>query len=70
VEAGAGRRRAVQDILVDARIPAEHRAAWPLLVDASDRVLWVVSLWPPTRANVQGTAVRAEATSAIPDGEL
>jgi tRNA(Ile)-lysidine synthase len=70
VEAGPGRRRAVQDILVDARIPAEQRAAWPLLVDASDRVLWVVSLWPPTRANVQGTAVRAEATSAIPHGGL
>jgi tRNA(Ile)-lysidine synthase len=70
VEAGAGRRRAVQDVLVDARIPAEHRAAWPLLVDASDRVLWVVSLWPPTRTNGHGPAVRALATSAIPHGGL
>jgi tRNA(Ile)-lysidine synthase len=70
VEAGAGRRRSVQDVLVDARIPAEQRAAWPLLVDALDRVLWVVSLWPATRTHVQGTVVRAEATSAIPHGGL
>ena len=70
VAAGPGRRRAVQDVLVDARIPAEQRAAWPLLVDASDRVLWVVSLWPPTRTNGHGPAVRAEATSAIPHGGL
>ena len=64
VEAAAGRRRAVQDILVDARIPAEQRAAWPLLVEASGRVLWVVGLWPRARTDVQGKAVRAEATSA------
>jgi tRNA(Ile)-lysidine synthase len=64
VEAGPGRRRAVQDVLLDARIPAEQRAAWPLLVDASDRVLWVVGLWPPLRNGVQGLAVRAEPTSA------
>jgi tRNA(Ile)-lysidine synthase len=70
VGAGPGRRRAVQDVLVDARIPAEQRAAWPLLVDVSDRVLWVVALWPPLRTDVQGAAVRAEATSAIPQAGL
>ena len=70
VEPVQGRGRAVKDVLVDARIPVEQRAAWPLLVDASDRVLWVVNLWPPTRSNVQGAAVRAEATSAIPYGGL
>ncbi len=66
VEAADGRRRAVQDVLVDARIPAEQRAAWPLLVEASTKVLWVVGLWPPARAGVSGAAVRAEPTSAIP----
>jgi len=64
VEAGQSRRRAVQDVLVDARIPAEWRAAWPLLVEASGRVLWVVGLWPQARTDVHGLAVRAEATSA------
>jgi tRNA(Ile)-lysidine synthase len=66
VEADDGRRRAVQDVLVDARIPAEQRAGWPLVLDASARVLWVVGLWPKARAGVSGLAVRAEATSAIP----
>jgi tRNA(Ile)-lysidine synthase len=64
VAVAEGPRRAVQDILVDARIPAEQRAAWPLLVEASDRVLWVVGLWPRARTDVQGLAVRVEATSA------
>jgi tRNA(Ile)-lysidine synthase len=66
VEAPDGRRRAVQDVLVDARVPAEQRAAWPLLVEASGRVIWVAGLWPPPRTGVGGPAVRAEPTSAIP----
>jgi tRNA(Ile)-lysidine synthase len=66
VEAGNGRRRAVQDVFVDARIPAEQRAAWPLLVEASARVIWVVGLWPAARKGVGGLAVRVEPTSAIP----
>jgi tRNA(Ile)-lysidine synthase len=65
VEAPDGRRRTVQDVLVDARIPAEHRAAWPLLVEASGRVIWVVGVWPAARIDVAGPAVRAEPTSAI-----
>jgi tRNA(Ile)-lysidine synthase len=66
VQARNGQRRAVQDIFVDARVPAEQRAAWPLLVEASARVVWVVGLWPPLRNCVQGLAVSVEATSAIP----
>ncbi len=65
VEAADGRRRMVQDVLVDARIPAEQRNAWPLLVDASARVLWVVGVWPRARSGVGGPAVRAEPTSVI-----
>ncbi|HYB41090.1 MAG TPA: tRNA lysidine(34) synthetase TilS [Candidatus Methylomirabilis sp.] len=60
---GAEGRRLVQDILVDGRVPAEERDAWPLLVDAAGRVLWVVALWPPLREGVAGEAVRAQATS-------
>jgi tRNA(Ile)-lysidine synthase len=70
VEAANGRRRAVQDVFVDARIPAEQRAAWPLLVEASARVVWVVGLWPAARKGVGGLAVRVEPTSAIPGDGL
>ncbi len=66
VEASDGRRRAVQDVFVDARIPAEHRDGWPLLVEASERVLWVVGLWPPAHGGASGPSVRAEPTSAYP----
>ena len=43
-EGGPSRR--VQDVLVDAAVPVEARAAWPLVADAQGRVLWVVGLWP------------------------
>src|SRR5262249_45230092 len=42
----AGPSRRVQDVLVDASVPVEDRAAWPLVADARGRVLWVVGLWP------------------------
>src|SRR5215472_7375086 len=41
-----GPSRRVQDVLVDAGVPAEERGAWPLVADAQGRVLWVVGLWP------------------------
>ncbi|MGZ3445081.1 MAG: tRNA lysidine(34) synthetase TilS [Myxococcaceae bacterium] len=41
-----GPTRRVQDVLVDAGIPAEARGGWPLVADARGRVLWVVGLWP------------------------
>ena len=52
--------RRVQDVLVDAAVPAEARAGWPLVVDAEDRVLWVVGLWPRAHRGA-GPYVRAEA---------
>jgi tRNA(Ile)-lysidine synthase len=70
VEGSAGQHRAVQDVLVDARVPAEERDAWPLLVDGAGRVIWVVALWPPAREGVVGPAVRAEPTSASPGDGL
>ena len=65
VHASGGQRRSVQDVLVDARIPAEQRDSWPLLVEAQERVLWVVGLWPPVRPGLAGPAVLAEPTSAM-----
>ena len=41
-----GPTRRVQDVLVDAGVPAEARGGWPLVADARGRVLWVVGLWP------------------------
>lgn len=40
---GHGKHRRVQDVLVDAKIPAHQRAAWPLLCHG-DTVVWVVGV--------------------------
>jgi tRNA(Ile)-lysidine synthase len=56
-EAGPSRR--VQDVLVDASVPAEDRAGWPLVADARGRVLWVVGLWPRAHPG-PGPYLRAE----------
>jgi tRNA(Ile)-lysidine synthase len=42
--AGAPGSRSIQDFFVDQRVPHEQRAAWPLLVDAADHIVWVVGL--------------------------
>jgi len=55
----AGPRRRVQDVLVDASVPVEDRAGWPLVADAQDRVLWVVGLWPRAHPG-PGPFLRAE----------
>jgi len=57
VPGGVSRR--VQDVLVDAAVPAEAREGWPLVVDAQDRVLWVVGLWPRAHRGA-GPYLRAE----------
>ena len=60
VQGADGRHRKVQDVLVDARIPREARASWPLLCDAADRVMWVIGVWPQTSGPGLGVAcVRA-----------
>ena len=40
---GNGRHRPVQDVLVDAKIPASQRATWPL-VCIDEQVVWVVGV--------------------------
>ena len=37
---GHGRHRRIQDVMVDARIPASHRAHWPIVV-ADQHVVWI-----------------------------
>jgi tRNA(Ile)-lysidine synthase len=39
---GLGGRKKVQDIMVDRKIPRAERDAIPLVVDAADRIVWVV----------------------------
>ncbi|HEY1906059.1 MAG TPA: tRNA lysidine(34) synthetase TilS [Myxococcaceae bacterium] len=56
-EAGPSRR--VQDVFVDASVPVEDRAGWPLVADARNHVLWVVGLWPRAHPG-PGPFLRAE----------
>nr|WP_307734732.1 tRNA lysidine(34) synthetase TilS [Pyxidicoccus parkwaysis] len=46
VRTPAGQRK-LQDLLVDFRVPAEVRGAWPVVVDAGGEVLWLPGLWAP-----------------------
>jgi tRNA(Ile)-lysidine synthase len=55
----SGPTRRVQDVLVDASVPVESRAGWPLVADARGRVLWVVGLWPHAHPG-PGPFLRAE----------
>ncbi|MBZ4423078.1 tRNA lysidine(34) synthetase TilS [Myxococcus sp. RHSTA-1-4] len=47
----AGQRK-LQDVLVDLRVPAEARAAWPVVADAGGQVLWLPGLWSPPPPDV------------------
>lgn len=40
----AGRRRKLQDVFVDAKVPRAHRDAWPVVVDGDDSVVAVPAL--------------------------
>lgn len=59
----AGPTRRVQDVLVDAAVPAEERGRWPLVVDGRGRVLWVVGLWPAAH---RGPAPFLRAEALVP----
>ena len=41
---GAPGRRKLQDLLVDRKVPREAREIVPLVVDAADRIVWVVGV--------------------------
>jgi tRNA(Ile)-lysidine synthase len=38
---GLGGRKKVQDLLVDRKVPRGERECVPLVVDGSDRIVWV-----------------------------
>lgn len=46
VQGRAGTRK-LQDVLVDARVPAESRDGLPVVTDARGNVLWVPGVWTP-----------------------
>jgi tRNA(Ile)-lysidine synthase len=39
-----GRRKKLQDVLVDRKVPRERRDSLPLVVDSADRIVWVVGV--------------------------
>lgn len=41
---GLGGRKKLQDLFVDRKVARAERATWPLVVDAHDRIIWVVGL--------------------------
>ena len=63
-----GPSRRVQDVLVDAGVPAEERGAWPLVADAQGRVLWVVGVWPRASPGV-GPFLSVEPLGRQPEPE-
>ncbi len=52
-----GRTRKLQDVFVDAKVPAERRDEVPLLADARARILCVVGVWPHRGVAVSGFIV-------------
>ena len=54
---GAPGRRKLQDVLVDRKIPRARRDSLPLVVDAADRIVWVV-----------GVAIAEECRVTAPSG--
>ncbi len=55
---GLGGRKKLQDFFVDEKVPRDDRDSVPLVVDASDRVLWVVGYRPDERFKVSASTRR------------
>lgn len=56
---GLGGSKKVKDLLIDAKIPREKRAAYPLLVDGEGRVLGVMGLRPAEQGKITAETRRA-----------
>lgn len=48
------RGRKLQDVLVDAAIPAEQRDLLPVVTDAGGRIVWVPGVWPRRPGSPKG----------------
>jgi tRNA(Ile)-lysidine synthase len=46
VRLGNGRRRKLQDVLVDAKVPREQRDSLSIVTDSRGEVIWVPGVWP------------------------
>lgn len=65
----AGRSRSLQDLFVDAKVPAAERDGWPLLV-AGERVLWVPGHRIDERARIHEGTREVYEIRAVPPTRL
>lgn len=52
LDQAGGRRRKLQDVLTDARVPRELRDRTPIVTAPDGRILCVVGVWPPWRGDL------------------
>jgi tRNA(Ile)-lysidine synthase len=70
---GVGGTKKLKDFFISCKMPRAERDRWPLLVDASDRIVWVVGLRPDERflarrGGGEVLRVTAERLETRPDG--
>lgn len=56
---GLGRRKKLQDVFVDRKVPRDRRDRVPIVVDARDRIVWVAGIGPSDDVRV------TEATQSV-----
>lgn len=64
-----GQHKRLQDLFVDAQVPAADRDRWPVLVTAADAVAWVPGLRLDERFRVSATTRRVLDLRAHPPGQ-
>ncbi|MDO8943103.1 MAG: tRNA lysidine(34) synthetase TilS, partial [Desulfobacterales bacterium] len=67
---GLGRRRKLQDVFVDRKVPRHRRDHVPLVVDAEDRIVWVAGCGPSDGARVTETTQSVVTLIVKPLGDL
>jgi tRNA(Ile)-lysidine synthase len=67
---GLGRRKKLQDVFVDRKVPRERRDRVPLVVDAADRIVWVAGCGPSDAARVTETTQSVVTLILKPLGDL
>lgn len=63
-----GQHKRLQDLFVDAQVPAADRDRWPVLVTATDAVAWVPGLRLDERYRVTASTRRVLELRALPPG--
>jgi tRNA(Ile)-lysidine synthase len=67
---GLGRRKKLQDVFVDRKVPRDRRDRVPLVVDATDRIVWVAGCGPSDAARVTETTQSVVTLILKPLGDL